>query len=86
MTDWIIGILAALAAAGAWIVRGFFAERTEARLTKERNAALTEAEGQKIKAEAKTLEAEVLHRQQEKEGAIHAADTPGIASRLDDLF
>ncbi len=86
MTKWITGILAALAAVVAWVFRGFLAKRAEEKLTAQRDAALMDAEGEKIKATAKAQETEALHRQQKNEDAIHAADSAGVASRLDDLF
>lgn len=86
MTDWIVGILAALAAVAAWVLRGFFAGRAEARLKNERDTARVEAERQRYQAEAKKQEAEIRHRQTITEDAIHAENSDGIAARLDGLF
>lgn len=86
MTDWIVGILAAGAAILAWILRGFFAGRTEARLSKERDTARVDAERRRSQSEARRNEAEIRGNQQKTEDAIHAESPEGVASRLDDLF
>jgi hypothetical protein len=86
MRNWLLGVLGALAAVVGWIARGFLAARTEERLTKERDAALAGAKEQAIKAAAKAREADVLHKQQKTEDAIHVADGGDISARLDSMY
>lgn len=86
MTDWIVGILAAVAAVAAWLVRGFFSGRTEARLTKERDTARVEADRRRSQADARKNEADIRREQQKTEDAIHAESPDGVSARLDDLF
>ena len=86
MTDWIVGILAAVAAVAAWVLRGFFAGRTEARLAGERDAARVDAERRTSQAEARRIESEIRHNQQKTEDAIHAESSDGVSARLDGLF
>ena len=86
MTDWIVGILAAVAALAAWILRGFFAGRTEVRLERERDTARVDAERRHSQAEARRVESEIRSNQQKTEDAIHAEPHDGVSARLDDLF
>jgi hypothetical protein len=86
MRSWLFGVLGALVAAAAWIARGFLAERTEGRLTKERDTALAGAREQAIKTEAKAVEAELLRAQQKTEDAIHAANSDDLGRRLDGMY
>jgi len=79
MRSWLIGLITGL----AFVVRGFFAGRREAKLTKERNSALADAEQQRITAEAKTNEAAQLRAQQKQEGKINAKDSADTAAHLD---
>lgn len=75
------GITAAVALVLLWL-RG----RTEAKLMKERDTARTDAKEQSIKAEAKATETRIRQEQQSREDVIHAADSKGVATELDNLF
>ncbi len=79
-------ILAAALAVAGWCLRGFFAGRAQKKTEAERDAARVAAKRQGIAAAAKRKEADALRAQRKEEDAIHAADTGGIADRLDDLF
>jgi hypothetical protein len=79
MKNWILGALAGL----ALLVRGFFADRKAAKLTKERDAALADAVTQGATAEAKAHEAVQLREQKRQEGAINAKDSADTADHLD---
>jgi len=70
----------------AWVIRSFFAARTEERLKNERDAASVSGKTQEIRADAKAKEAALLHERQKKEDAIHAADSGSVSAGLDDMF
>jgi putative Mn2+ efflux pump MntP len=86
MPKWMIWIGAGIAGIGAWLIRSFFAERTEKKLTTERDAALVDAESAAITARAKSWEADKIRDQQKREDAIHAQDTAGLGNDLDNMF
>jgi len=81
MKNWFLGALAGL----ALLVRGLFADRKAARLTKERDAARADAVTQGATAEAKTHEAGQLREQKRQEGTINAKDGADTADHLDNM-
>ncbi|MDR2800415.1 MAG: hypothetical protein LBB52_04005 [Desulfovibrio sp.] len=82
MSEFLLGLAAALGAVLAWFVRGVFAERARS----ERDAARAEAEMARRKAAAGENEAAKLNSLREKEDGIRASDASEIAAGLDAVF
>jgi hypothetical protein len=86
MRNWLLAILGALAAGAGWLLRGIFADWAKERLAKERDAALVDAKAQSVKAEAKARESDLLHKRQQNEDALHAANSDDLGRRLDGMY
>ena len=82
MKKWLLGGFAGL----VLIIRGFFADRKAAKLTKERDTSMVGEKVQSIKAEAKAIEAEQAQKRQEREDARNAANTDTLRTERDNLF
>ena len=85
--DWLTGLLLSLAAGAAWLVRSFFAERKEQKLTQERDNAKVQADVAHIAAIAKGQEVAKLKQQQKTEGEIRAKVDPNTrVARANNMF
>ncbi|MDR1489838.1 MAG: hypothetical protein LBS65_05035 [Desulfovibrio sp.] len=82
MSEFLLGLAAALGAVLAWVVRGCFAKRAQS----ERDAARVEAEKARRKAAAGENEAAKLNSLREKEDGIRAYDASEVGAGLDSMF
>ena len=82
MNEVILGILAGLMAMGGWFFRDIFAQRTQEKLTKERDEARLDAEETKIIERARANETAVLRDLQKKNAAIDALDGDDLLDEL----
>lgn len=86
MSEYLTAFIAVIGAGLAWLLRGWFADRKERQLTRQRDDALISGKQQEINAAASKQEAAIQQQQQKTEDAIHAADNSHIADRLDNIF
>jgi len=67
-------------------VKSWFSGREADKAKAQRDAALVDAEQQKMAAEAKIIEAEKLKTLSRKKDAIAQTDSDGVSALLDDVF